>query len=167
MCIDISSSDFIYIDSSTVGVPICPQLATVPSGRVVETMKIIFRQTLFWITLFGWCDYPPPLISLGNWDTAISQSYLDSHKQGSIAVSSLSIWVQQDLLSKGSMESYLKKCSQSTFPLGFDDPILPKTVGQLVVELFNGARVTIVKGDIRPLTGLIIPANFDLAERAN
>ena len=110
MCIDISSSDFIYIDSSTVGVPICLQLATVPLGRVVETMKIIFRQTLFWITLFGWCDYPTPLlpISLGNWDTAISQSYYDSHKQGSIAVSSFSIWVQQDLLFKSSMESYLQ-----------------------------------------------------------
>ncbi len=49
---------------------------------------------------------------------------------------------QEDLLFQ--RESYLQKCSHAVYVpgIGCDDAIPPKSVGQLVVELFNGARVT-------------------------
>ena len=172
MCIDVSSSKFICVDSSVVGVPISLPLATAPLVRVVETMKIILRH-----------NFVPGLLALGSVVTLLHYSQLvrkrghchipilfGPSQTGKTTVLQIALALcgchKKTFFSKGSKESYLQKCSQSTFPVGCDDPISPKAVGQLVVELFNGARVTMVKGDIRPLTGLIISANFDLSERA-
>ena len=69
--------------------------------------------------------------------------------------------------SRGSKEAYVRKCCSSTFPVGCDDPQSETTTGQLIVELFNGAKSTILKhGDQLPLTTCIISANFNMSERA-
>ena len=69
--------------------------------------------------------------------------------------------------SRGSKEAYLLKCSSSTLPIGCDDPPSPSTIGQLIVELFNGAKCTLVKyGDKTPTSSAIISANFNLCETA-
>ena len=69
------------------------------------------------------------------------------------------------LYSRGTKEAYLSKCCSSVFPIGCDDPQSQATTGQLIVELFNGAKCTTVKhGDQKPLTSTIISANFSLSE---
>ena len=69
--------------------------------------------------------------------------------------------------SRGSKEAYLQKCCSSTFPVGCDAPQSKASIGQLIVELFNGAKCTLVKyGDKIPITSCIISANFKLSEAA-
>ena len=73
----------------------------------------------------------------------------------------------QTFYSRGSKEAYIRKCCSSTFPVGCDDPQSEATTGQLIVELFNGAKSTILEhGDQLPLTTCIISANFNMSERA-
>jgi len=69
--------------------------------------------------------------------------------------------------SHGTKEAYLQKCCMSTLPVGCDDPQSQAAIGQLIVELFNGAKSNLVKsGDKVPITSCIISANFCLAETA-
>lgn len=68
--------------------------------------------------------------------------------------------------SRGTKEAYVKKCSESTFPVGCDDPQSKVATGQLMVELFNGAKVTLIKGDVTPLTTMLVSANFSLSDVA-
>ncbi len=131
-----------------VGVPICLPLGTGPFSRVVQTMQIILRH-----------NFVPGLLSLGAAVTLLHYSQLIrkrghchipvlfGHSQtGKTTALQLALSLfgcnRKTFFSKGSKASYLKKCSESTFPVGCDDPISPKHVGQLVVDLFNGARVT-------------------------
>ena len=39
-------------------------------------------------------------------------------------------------------------------------------ISQLIVELFNGAKCTLVKSDITPITDCLISANFSMSERS-
>ena len=73
---------------------------------------------------------------------------------------------QRTFYSRGSKEAYLRWCYESTFPVGCDDPQSASVIGQLIVELFNGAKCTLVKGDITPITGCLISANFSMSERS-
>jgi len=69
--------------------------------------------------------------------------------------------------SRGTKEAYLQKCCSLTLPVGCDNPQSSVTTGQLIVELFNGVKCTLVKsGDKTPTTSCIIFANFNLAETA-
>jgi hypothetical protein len=68
--------------------------------------------------------------------------------------------------SRGTKEAYVKKCSTSTFYVGCDDPLSELATSQLMVELFNGAKVTLIKGDITPLTTMMVSANFTLSDGA-
>ena len=69
--------------------------------------------------------------------------------------------------SHGTKEAYVRKYCSSTFPVGCDDPQSKTTTWALIVELFNGAKSTIIKhGDKLPLTTCIISGNFNLCERA-
>ena len=73
----------------------------------------------------------------------------------------------QTFFERGSKEAYLHKCCISSLPVGCDDPQSQATTGQLIVELFNGAKCTLMKsGDMSPLTSTIISANFNLSETA-
>lgn len=67
--------------------------------------------------------------------------------------------------SRGTKEAYVKKYSISTFPVGCDDPQSEPAMGQLMVELFNGAKVTLIKGDVT-LTTMMVSANFSLSDIA-
>lgn len=72
---------------------------------------------------------------------------------------------QRTFYSRGTKEAYLRRCCESTFPVGCDDPQSPMVVGQLIVELFNGAKCTLVKGDIAPISSCLISSNFSLSDR--
>ncbi len=172
-CIDVSSIKFTCVDSSVVGVPISLPLAIGPLCTVVETMKIILGQAQLcsWLTHFGFCCNPPHysqlILKRGHCHIPVLLGESQTRKTTALQLAlSLFGCNKKTFYSKGSKESFLQKCSQSTIPVECDNPVSPKAVGQLVVELFNGARVTMVKGDIRPLTGLIISENFNLSERA-
>ena len=65
--------------------------------------------------------------------------------------------------SRGTKEAYVKKCSISTFPVGCDDPHSELATGQLMVD---GAKVTLIKGDVTPLTTMMVSANFSLSDIA-
>ena len=68
--------------------------------------------------------------------------------------------------SRGTREKLLQHLSHSTFPIGIDDPQKPDAIGELMVDLFNGAKsTTITHGDIQPMSTGIITANFDLAHK--
>ena len=68
---------------------------------------------------------------------------------------------------KGTMEKYLLLLSKSTFPLGIDDPKKQDSVGELLVDLFNGGKsTTVTHGDIEPSSMGIITANFNLSAKA-
>lgn len=57
--------------------------------------------------------------------------------------------------------------STSTMPFVWDDPTNPDDVGQLSVDLGNGAvRGKITELPQTPLTGCLVTANFDLASVA-
>ena len=67
--------------------------------------------------------------------------------------------------SRGTREKYLLNLSRSTFPIGIDDPQKPDAIGELMVDLFNGAKsTTITHGDIQPITSGIVTANFNLEQ---
>lgn len=69
--------------------------------------------------------------------------------------------------SRGTREKYQLLLSQSSFPVGIDDPQRPDAIGELMIDLFNGAKsTTVTHGDIQPTTSGIITANFDLAQKA-
>lgn len=69
--------------------------------------------------------------------------------------------------SRGTREKYQLLLSQSTFPVGIDDPQRPDSIGELMIDLFNGAKsTTVTHGDIQPITSGIVTANFNLAQRA-
>ncbi len=138
MCIDVSSSNFICVDSSIVDVPISLPLATAPLGRVVDAMKIILRHN------FVPCCYPPPLLPAYSetWTLPYPPVLFEQSQTGKTTTLQLALSLfgcnKKTFFSKRSKESYLQKCSQSTFPVGCDDPLSPKAVGQLVVEFDNG-----------------------------
>jgi hypothetical protein len=68
--------------------------------------------------------------------------------------------------SRGTCEKYLLNLSRSTFPIGIDDPQKPDAIGELMVDLFNGAKsTTITHGDIQPITSGIVTANFNLEQK--
>lgn len=69
--------------------------------------------------------------------------------------------------SRGTREKYQLLLSQSTFPVGIDDPQRPDAIGELMIDLFNGAKsTTVAHGDVQPITSGIVTANFNLAQRA-
>ena len=78
----------------------------------------------------------------------------------------LSLWggSRMHFYSRATRELILQKCSQSTIPMGLDDPSSKKEVEQLVIDLFNGARSgNISRGERNPMTTVLITANFHLA----
>ena len=65
--------------------------------------------------------------------------------------------------SRGSVESYGSHCCESGLPLGCDDPLSEKQTGQLMVDLYNGAKITSVsKGVRKPRTMVLVSANFSM-----
>ena len=68
--------------------------------------------------------------------------------------------------SRGTREKLLQHLSWSALPIGIDDPQKPDTIGELMVDLFNGAKsTTISHGDIQPITTGIVTANFNLSQK--
>ena len=71
----------------------------------------------------------------------------------------------QGFFSRGTKEKYLLHLSNSSIPIGIDDPQSSKALGELIVDLYNGAKSTTVShGDVQPSTSGIITANFTLAD---
>ena len=69
--------------------------------------------------------------------------------------------------SRDTREKYLLLMSQSTFPVGIDDPQRPESIGELMIDMFNGAKsTTVAHGDVELITSGIVTANFDLSQRA-
>ena len=59
-------------------------------------------------------------------------------------------------------KEYLLLLSKSTFSLGIDDPKKPDSVGELLVNLFNGGKsTTVTHGDIESTSTGIITLNFN------
>ena len=58
-------------------------------------------------------------------------------------------------------------CCECYFPIGCDDQLSEEQTGQLVVDLYNGAKFTTVKhGVMKPLSTAIVSANFTMAAKA-
>ena len=69
--------------------------------------------------------------------------------------------------SRGTREKYAPLLGKSTFPLGIDDPQKVDTIGELMVDLFNGGKsMTVAHGDIEPMSSGVITANFNLSKKA-
>ena len=65
------------------------------------------------------------------------------------------------LFSRGTKEKYLELCSESSFPIGIDDPSFQKDVDALCVDLFNGVKSgSITHGERLPITTAVLAANF-------
>lgn len=63
--------------------------------------------------------------------------------------------------SRGTKEKYLELCSNSSIPIGIDDPSVQKDVDSLILDLFNGAKSgSISRGEKKPSTTAVIAANF-------
>ena len=68
--------------------------------------------------------------------------------------------------SRGTKEKYLELCSESTIPIGIDDPSVQKDVDSLCLDLFNGAKSgSIKRGERRPSTTAILAANFSTTSK--
>ena len=61
---------------------------------------------------------------------------------------------------RGTQQSYAQHCCNS---FGFVDPLSEQRTGQLIIDLYNGAKITSVKwGETKPLTTVLISANFTM-----
>ena len=50
---------------------------------------------------------------------------------------------------RGTKEKYMQHLSKSQIPIGIDDPQQQKNIGEMIVDLYNGAMsTTIVHGDL-------------------
>ena len=59
----------------------------------------------------------------------------------------------------------MQHLSSSQIPIGIDDPPQSKSIGEMIVDLYNGAlSTTIAHGDLKPLTAPIIAANFSMED---
>ena len=59
----------------------------------------------------------------------------------------------------------MQHLSKSQIPIGIDNPQQQKTIGEMIVDLYNGAMcITIAHGDIKPLTAPIISSNFSMED---
>ena len=66
---------------------------------------------------------------------------------------------------RGTKEKYMQHLSKSRIPIGIDDLQQQKTIGEMIVDLYNGAMcTTIAHGDIKPLTAPIISSNFSMED---
>ena len=157
----------------SVAVPVHLPLGTAGLLQVVDAMKSIMRHNFF-----------PALLALGAGVMALHYSKI-VRKRGHCHVPVLYGYSQTGkttalqlalalfgchrltFYSRGSKEAYLKKCCNSTLPVGCDDPQSEVCTGQLIIQLFNGAMSTVIKhGDQLPLTCCLISANFNLSETA-
>lgn len=181
--IDPNESNFIWLSHldcrsagqqlPSVPIPVCLPLSTSGLLQLVDTMSSIMRH-----------NFHPALLALGSGVMALHYAQL-IHKRGHCHVPILYGMSQTGkttalqlalalfgchhltFYSRGSKEAYFKKCCTSTFPVGCDDPQSEANTGQLIVELFNGAKSTVMRhGDQMPLTTCLISANFNLSERA-
>ena len=179
--IDPKESNFVWIrhlDCRSTGqavtavpVSICHPLGSSGLHQLIDAMGSIMGHNFY-----------PAILALGSGVNALHYAQL-LNKRGHIPVLhgmsqtgkttalqlALSLFGCHHLTfySRGSKEAYVRKCCSSTFPVGCDDPQSEATTGQFIVELFNGAKSTILKhGDQLPLTTCIISANFNLSERA-
>ena len=57
------------------------------------------------------------------------------------------------------------RCSLSTIPFGIDDPSVPREVGEMLVDLFNGATSATCSHSFNPVGIPVVTANFSMAER--
>ena len=70
-----------------------------------------------------------------------------------------------EFFSRGTKEKYLLHLSRSSIPIGIDDPQSNKSLGELIEDIYNGAKSTTVShGNLQPTTSGIITANFNLAD---
>lgn len=66
---------------------------------------------------------------------------------------------------RGTKEKYMQYLSRSQIPIGIDDPQQQKTIGEMIVDLYNGALcTTIAHGDLKPLSAPIISSNFSMED---
>ena len=74
---------------------------------------------------------------------------------------------EKRFFSHGTKEKYTLRCSECAIPVGCDDPVSELHTGQMVVDLYNGAKFTTVKhGDLKPLSTAIVSANFTMTSKA-
>ena len=57
------------------------------------------------------------------------------------------------------------RCSLSTVPFGIDDPSVPREVGKMLVDLYNGATSATCTHSFVPVGIPVVTANFSMAER--
>ena len=178
--LDAAQSDFVWLGhlhtapglpGESAAVSIMRPLGSSALVKLIDAMQTILRH-----------NYIPGLLTLGAGVMALHYAQLQQ-KRGHCHVPilwgnsqtgkttalqcALSLYGchRNTFYSRGTKEGYLQKCYSSTLPVGCDDPQSPATIGQMIVELFNGAKSTLVKsGDRMPLTTCMISANFNLAE---
>jgi len=74
---------------------------------------------------------------------------------------------EKRFFSRGTKEKYSLHCCECSIPIGCDDPVSEANTGQLVVDLYNGAKFTTVKhGDLKPLSTAVVSANFTMTAKA-
>ena len=78
----------------------------------------------------------------------------------------INVWrPSNQTFTRGSKEKFTQHLASTQILIGIDDPQQPKTIGEMIVDLYNGAlSTTIAHGDLKPLTAPLIAANFSLAD---
>ena len=173
--IEPNTSEFICIPSSNPifrPIPITMQLGTGGLNELISTMRVLLKHNFCCgILCIGSglmvLHYSRLLAKRGHCHVPVLYGQPQTGKTTSLkaALSAFGCH-QRTFYSRGSKEAYLRRCCESTFPVGCDDPQSPAVVGQLIVELFNGAKCTLVKGDITPTTSCLVSANFNMSERS-
>ena len=70
------------------------------------------------------------------------------------------------LYSKVTIAKILQLCTSCGLPLGVDDPQSKNDISRLIIDLFNGAKNSTVRGgDQRPTSTCIIAANFTTVDQ--
>ena len=67
--------------------------------------------------------------------------------------------------SHGTKGAYVQRCAHSIFPVVCGDSQSELMTSQLMVELFNWTKVTLIMGNITPLTTLMVSAYFCLSDK--
>lgn len=156
---------------SRLGLPIHLPLNAANLLPLIDAMRTILKH-----------NFPPALLAMGAASMLMHYStIIENNMSCAIPVlfgpvgtgKSLSLKIALSIFgghtsrffARGTKEKYIQILSNSQMPIGIDDPQQPKVIGEMIVDLYNGALcTTIAHGDLKPLTGPIIAANFSLAE---
>lgn len=180
--IDEGSCDLVWIGHLVSATKVAADSSQLPVSRPLGVKSL--KNLLATLRIIMHHNFYPSVLALGATAMALHYSTIIKHShhchipfltgpsgtgKTTALRSGLSLIGAQEkrFFSRGTKEKYSQHCCESSFPIGCDDPLSEAHTGQLVVDLYNGAKSTTIKhGEMKPLSTAIVSANFAMTAKA-